>query len=58
MQLGKNEQHQKSLSLLQLFSYKTYQDYLGESLLWLQFSCSYETSQQGRVTSAEPGSNH
>ena len=37
MQLGKNEQHQKSLSLLQLFSYKTYQDYLGEPLLWLQF---------------------
>ena len=37
MQLGKNEQHQKSLSLLQLFSYKTYQDYLGESLLCLEF---------------------
>lgn len=27
-ELGKNEQHQKALSLLQLFSYKTYQDYL------------------------------
>ncbi|KDR68808.1 hypothetical protein GALMADRAFT_231131 [Galerina marginata CBS 339.88] len=27
-ELGKSEQHQKFLSLLQLFSYKTYQDYL------------------------------
>ncbi|TFK38744.1 hypothetical protein BDQ12DRAFT_683259 [Crucibulum laeve] len=27
-ELGKNEQHEKFLSLLQLFSYKTYQDYL------------------------------
>ncbi|KAG6864952.1 hypothetical protein C0991_006139 [Blastosporella zonata] len=27
-ELGKNEQHQKSFSLLQLFSYKTYQDYI------------------------------
>jgi len=27
-ELGKSEQHHKSLALLQLFSYKTYQDYL------------------------------
>jgi len=27
-ELGKSEQHQKSLALLQLFSYKTFQDYL------------------------------
>ncbi|KAF9527139.1 hypothetical protein CPB83DRAFT_856810 [Crepidotus variabilis] len=27
-ELGKSEQHQKHLALLQLFSYKTYQDYL------------------------------
>jgi len=27
-ELGKSEQHEKSLSLLQLFSYKTYHDYL------------------------------
>lgn len=31
IQLGKSEQHEKSLSLLQLFSYKTYQDYLRQS---------------------------
>ncbi|KAF8168507.1 hypothetical protein B0H34DRAFT_793099 [Crassisporium funariophilum] len=32
-ELGKSDQHQKFLSLLQLFSYKTYQDYLRASIL-------------------------
>lgn len=30
LQLGKNDQFAKHLSLLELFAYKTYQDYLGE----------------------------
>jgi len=31
LKLSKNEQHQKFLSLLQLFAYKTYQDYIRAS---------------------------